>query len=184
MGLIVAAWCLAGYPYGTTTRGVAAWCAIMDRSPRDPLQPSIAERDLGNRVYGCFTVFRRGLWIHNFVSQSHRRHGHARASLRAICQIADEFGSEIYGKVEPNNAGGLEDGASFEKLMRWYAREGFRPLPFTGNVFDSLSEAREEIERWRIDYNADRPHRALGQQTPEGLARSLAQTTTLPRNVA
>ena len=32
--------------------------------------------------------------------------------------------------------------------------------------FASLEEARQTIEAWRIDYNTERPHRALGQQTP------------------
>ena len=32
--------------------------------------------------------------------------------------------------------------------------------------FVSLEEARHTIEAWRIDYNTERPHRALGQETP------------------
>jgi putative transposase len=32
--------------------------------------------------------------------------------------------------------------------------------------FASLEEARQTIEAWRIEYNTERPHRALGQQTP------------------
>ena len=32
--------------------------------------------------------------------------------------------------------------------------------------FASLEEARQMIEAWRLDYNTERPHRALGQQTP------------------
>ena len=32
--------------------------------------------------------------------------------------------------------------------------------------FASLEEARQTIEAWRIDYNTERPHRALGQRTP------------------
>lgn len=60
----------------------------------------------------------------------------------------------------------------------------FRDECLNENTFDSLNEAREEIERWRIDYNTNRPHRALGQQTPEGFARSNEQITLLPRKVA
>jgi putative transposase len=30
----------------------------------------------------------------------------------------------------------------------------------------SLAAARRIIEAWRVDYNIERPHRALGQQTP------------------
>jgi len=32
--------------------------------------------------------------------------------------------------------------------------------------FASLEEARQTIEAWRIEYNTERPHRALGQATP------------------
>jgi putative transposase len=32
--------------------------------------------------------------------------------------------------------------------------------------FASLEEARHTIEAWRLDYNTERPHQALGQQTP------------------
>jgi hypothetical protein len=49
----------------------------------------------------------------------------------------------------------------------------FRDECLNENTFDSLGEARDEIERWRNDYNTARPHRGLGQQTPEGFAQSL-----------
>jgi putative transposase len=60
----------------------------------------------------------------------------------------------------------------------------FRDECLNENTFDSLGEAREEIERWRIDYNSARPHRGLGQQTPEGFAQSLQNHPSLPRKVA
>lgn len=34
------------------------------------------------------------------------------------------------------------------------------------NWFVSLEEAREVIERWRIDYNEERPHSSLGYLSP------------------
>ncbi|TDI72907.1 MAG: transposase [Betaproteobacteria bacterium] len=40
--------------------------------------------------------------------------------------------------------------------------------------FRSLSEAREEIEKWRIDYNQVRPHSSLNYQPPEVFARKIA----------
>ena len=33
--------------------------------------------------------------------------------------------------------------------------------------FMSLEDARDKIERWRIDYNRCRPHSSLGDRTPE-----------------
>jgi transposase InsO family protein len=38
------------------------------------------------------------------------------------------------------------------------------------NVFTPIAEAREIIERWRIDYNECRPHRSLGRMTPSAFA--------------
>ena len=35
----------------------------------------------------------------------------------------------------------------------------------------SLVDARERIEAWRIDYNTERPHSALGHLTPRAFAR-------------
>ena len=38
------------------------------------------------------------------------------------------------------------------------------------NQFVSLDDAREQIERWRVDYNALRPHSSLGNLTPSEFA--------------
>jgi putative transposase len=42
----------------------------------------------------------------------------------------------------------------------------FRAECLDQHWFVSLEEARQIIEAWRIDYNTERPHRALKQQTP------------------
>lgn len=36
--------------------------------------------------------------------------------------------------------------------------------------FLSLPDARDRIEAWRIDYNTERPHSALGHLTPKAFA--------------
>jgi transposase InsO family protein len=46
----------------------------------------------------------------------------------------------------------------------------FRDECLNDNVFTSIAEAREIIERWRVDYNECRPHRSLGQMTPSAFA--------------
>jgi len=38
-------------------------------------------------------------------------------------------------------------------------------------VFDTLGQARQLIERWRRDYNETRPHTSLGGRTPAEVAR-------------
>jgi putative transposase len=39
--------------------------------------------------------------------------------------------------------------------------------------FTSLADATRQIERWRVEYNASRPHRALGEVPPAEYARQL-----------
>ena len=46
----------------------------------------------------------------------------------------------------------------------------FRDECLNDNVFTTLEEARKIIEAWRLDYNENRPHRSLGQRTPNAFA--------------
>jgi len=41
-------------------------------------------------------------------------------------------------------------------------------------VFVSLDDARSKIEKWRIEYNQERPHSSLGNLTPEEFAARAA----------
>ena len=43
----------------------------------------------------------------------------------------------------------------------------FRDECLNEHVFTSLHDAQQKIEAWRQDYNVNRPHRSLNQQTPE-----------------
>src|SRR3546814_9890522 len=49
----------------------------------------------------------------------------------------------------------------------------FRDECLNENWFLDIHDARRIIEAWRIDYNASRPHSALGYATPEEFASSL-----------
>jgi putative transposase len=51
----------------------------------------------------------------------------------------------------------------------------FRDECLNQHWFISLEEAREVIEEWREDYNQQRPHSSLKQQTPAEFARWCAQ---------
>jgi putative transposase len=46
--------------------------------------------------------------------------------------------------------------------------------------FASLEEVRQTVEEWRIDYNMERPHRALGQQTPAAWEAAWAPAQKAP----
>ena len=42
------------------------------------------------------------------------------------------------------------------------------------HAFVSLADARVKIEKWRIEYNRERPHSSLGNLTPEEFAAQAA----------
>jgi len=46
----------------------------------------------------------------------------------------------------------------------------FRDECLNDNVFATLAQARQIIKTWRLDYNQHRPHRSLGQLTPNEFA--------------
>ena len=45
--------------------------------------------------------------------------------------------------------------------------------------FASLEEARQIIEAWRVEYNTERPHRALGQRTPAAMVKESLVTANI-----
>jgi putative transposase len=45
--------------------------------------------------------------------------------------------------------------------------------------FASLEEARHVIEAWRVEYNTERPHRALGQRTLAAMVEELKVTANI-----
>lgn len=40
------------------------------------------------------------------------------------------------------------------------------------NWFANLNDARRKVERWREEYNPERPHSNLGSRTSEGYAKT------------
>ena len=47
-------------------------------------------------------------------------------------------------------------------------------------LFFSIQDAREKLEKWRVDYNTRRPHSALGDLAPEEFARRVELLTKIP----
>lgn len=56
----------------------------------------------------------------------------------------------------------------------------FRDECLNEHWFLTLQHARGVIERWRIEYNTERPHGSLGDLTPEEYARTLRPLELLP----
>jgi putative transposase len=49
------------------------------------------------------------------------------------------------------------------------------------HVFVSLDDARSKIEKWRIEYNRERPHSSLGHLTPEEFAAKNQMSSAIAR---
>jgi putative transposase len=60
----------------------------------------------------------------------------------------------------------------------------FRDECLNEHEFANLAHARSIIESWRLDYNANRPHKSLQNQTPEEFARGLQNLLPLHLSVA
>jgi putative transposase len=56
----------------------------------------------------------------------------------------------------------------------------FRDECLNEHSFESLAEAREIIEAWRLDYNETRPHSSLGNRTPEEFVKALLNSLPSP----
>ncbi len=56
----------------------------------------------------------------------------------------------------------------------------FRDECLDQHWFASLEEARRIVEDWRVEYNTERPHRALGQQTPAAWTAARVPATDNP----
>ena len=52
------------------------------------------------------------------------------------------------------------------------------------HVFVSLDDARSKIERWRIEYNRERPHSSLGHLTPEEFAAKNQASSAITRTAS
>ncbi len=54
----------------------------------------------------------------------------------------------------------------------------FRDECLNANWFVNLADARRKIERWRKEYNAERPHSSLDYRTPEEFAKACSELTS------
>ena len=102
------------------------------------------------------------------------------------CRAVDN-GPELVGRL-------LDRWAYLNKVERDFSRPGkptdtayieafnsrLRQECLNASWFLSMGDARARIEEWRIDYNQNRPHSALGGLTPAEFAGQLNDT----RNVA
>ncbi len=96
-----------------------------------------------------------------------------RQTIGAPARIASDSGPEFVSKVL--DAWAYRNGVQLEFSRPGKPTDNAFAGSFSGHFraecldqhwFASLEEARQTIEVWRVNYNTERPHRALQQQTP------------------
>jgi transposase InsO family protein len=83
-----------------------------------------------------------------------------------ISKALDEWAYRKGVKLDFSRPGKPTDNAYIESF-----NGRFRQECLDQHWFAEIEEARQKIEEWRQDYNQNRPHSALGNQTPELLRR-------------
>jgi len=94
-----------------------------------------------------------------------------------FCDNGSEFTSQIMDlwayqngvKIDFSRPGKPTDNAYVESF-----NGTFRAECLDTHWFTTLAEAKESIEAWRQEYNETRPHRALGERTPNEFAKEVA----------
>jgi putative transposase len=78
-----------------------------------------------------------------------------------ISKALDEWAYRQAGKLDFSRPGKPTDNAYIESFNGRFGQECLDQ-----NWFEKIEEARIKVEEWRNDYNENRPHSALGQETP------------------
>ena len=99
-----------------------------------------------------------------------------------FCDNGSEFTSQVLDlwayhnqvKIDFSRPGKPTDNAYVESF-----NGTLRAECLDAHWFKDLTEARQRIEFWRIEYNASRPHGALGERTPNEFARQIAASRDL-----
>jgi putative transposase len=99
-----------------------------------------------------------------------------------FCDNGSEFTSQILDlwayqngvKIDFSRPGKPTDNAYVESF-----NGTFRAECLDTHWFGTLAEAKESIEAWRKEYNESRPHRALGERTPNEFAHEVAASRDL-----
>ena len=99
-----------------------------------------------------------------------------------FCDNGSEFTSQVLDlwayhnqvKIDFSRPGKPTDNAYVESF-----NGTLRAECLDAHWFGDLAEACQLIEAWRSEYNASRPHRALGERTPHEFARQIAASRDL-----
>ena len=101
---------------------------------------------------------------------------------RLFCDNGSEFSSRVLDlwayqngvKIDFSRPGKPTDNGHIESF-----NGTFRDECLNAHWFPTLPEAKQIIEAWRREYNESRPHRALGERTPNEFAHQIAASRDL-----
>ncbi len=93
-----------------------------------------------------------------------------------ISKAMDEWAHRNNVKLDFSRPGKPTDNAFIESFNGRLRQECLNQ-----NWFTSLADARQIVEAWREDYNQQRPHSSLKQQTPSEFVAHWQQTRTTPK---
>jgi putative transposase len=88
-----------------------------------------------------------------------------------IFRVLDKWAYEHGVMLDFSRPGKPSDNAMIESFNRT-----FRDECLNVNLFLSMEDAREKIEKWREEYNMFRPHSSLGDLTPRQFADKFARS--------
>jgi len=71
----------------------------------------------------------------------------------------------------------IEPGKPVQNCYVESFNDKFRDECLNEHWFTTIWDAREKIESWRVEYNRERPHSSLGNQTPEEFRASVTRPT-------
>jgi transposase InsO family protein len=99
-----------------------------------------------------------------------------RVPLRPQADNSSEFFSKSLGRWAYKNKMTMDfsrPGKSTDNVLVESFNGSLRDAYLNVHWFLSLEDALEMIECWRLEYNQQRPHSSLNNQTPEEFIRSL-----------
>ncbi|MET3146154.1 UNVERIFIED_ORG: transposase InsO family protein [Xanthomonas axonopodis] len=82
-----------------------------------------------------------------------------------------KFQKPLFGTTPPSALSGL--------VVQTFLNGRLRDECLNEHWFPTLLHARTEIERWRREYNEERPKKAIGGMTPSAYAQQLANAAII-----